>query len=223
MRLESEPYKKQSFLAVISDASVAYFLENQRHINAGQRRQDVLTVCVMRMTIKGLFCCLWAPLRCLQSWLRVQAFSPGHVTHACFPPPILLSYIIVVSVLGCVIVTFWVLISCSLVGALEKLSASIFRMKIASSCEMLVTAYQTTWHHITIFSVYIHNSGDQKSCESNSLVLLSLYYFYFVLPQTLDVCRHIIFLLYCFVGIKTSCFLMGRFNQCIFQCYFCTV
>lgn len=84
MRLESEPYKQQSFLAVIDDASVAYCLENQRHINAGQRRQDVLTGYVMRMTIKGMFCCLWIPLRCLQSWLRVQAFSAGHVTHDCF-------------------------------------------------------------------------------------------------------------------------------------------
>jgi len=71
-------------LVVIDDASMAYFRENQWHINAGQCRQDVLTGYVMGMTIKGPFCCLWILLRCLQSWLRFQAFSTGHVTHACF-------------------------------------------------------------------------------------------------------------------------------------------
>jgi hypothetical protein len=98
MRLESEPYKQQSFLAVIDDESVACCLENQQQINAGQRRQDALTGYVPRVTIKGLICCLWIPLRCLYSWLRVQAFSTGHVTHACFFF-ILLSFIIIVSVL----------------------------------------------------------------------------------------------------------------------------
>jgi len=52
-------------------------------------------------------------------------------------------------------VTFWVVIPCSLVDGLEKLSASIFGMNTASSYEMMVTAYQTTWHHITLFSVFI--------------------------------------------------------------------
>lgn len=150
-------YRRQSFLVVIDDASVAFCLENHQHIHGGQRRQDVLTGYVMRMTIKGLFCCLWIPLRCLQSWLRVQAFSTGHVTHACFFF-FCLTVIIIVSVLGYAIfktVTFGVVIPCSLVDGLEKLCASIFGMNTASSYEMLVTAYQTTWHHITDFSVFI--------------------------------------------------------------------
>jgi len=143
---------------VIYDGSVAYFLENQRHINAGHCRKDVLTGYVPRMTIKGLFCCLWIPLRYVQSWLRVQAFTPGHVTHACFFFLILLLYIIIVSVLGCAVlktVTFWVVTPCSLVDGLEILSASIFRINTASSYEMLVTTYQTTWHLITLFSLFI--------------------------------------------------------------------
>jgi len=108
---------------MIDDASVAFCLENQRHIRAGQRRQDVLTGYVKRMTMKGLFCCLWIPLTCLQSWLRVQAFFTGHVAHACFFFFVLLSYVITVSVFGCAILktVTWVVIPCSLVDGLEKL------------------------------------------------------------------------------------------------------
>jgi hypothetical protein len=116
MRLESEPYEQQSFPAVIDDTSVAHCLELKiKQVNAG-----ALPGYVLRMTIKGLFCCLWIPLRCLQSWLRVQASSTGHITHACFFL-MLLSYTIIVFILWCVIcksVIFWDVTSCSLVDGL---------------------------------------------------------------------------------------------------------
>jgi hypothetical protein len=91
-----------ALLAVTDDASMAYFLENQWHTNAGQRRQDVLTGYVMGMTIKGPFCCLWIFLRCLQSWLRESSSVSYWTCHTCLLLlfSVLLSYVIIIFILS---------------------------------------------------------------------------------------------------------------------------